>query len=194
MADTQRTRAALLALFGDNVTGQISEQDLRDFLVTIMPVEKKYEVDAWAEPLAGQGLTDKTARGWLIYSQTVDCDVSFGNVLYLRQSNTWSLANAAESAKNGLLAVPIDSYTSGYSLCILLRKGIIVNSSLSALFSGYKGQPVYLGSTGSEGSILVSLPTNSLKVVGVVEWSDTSTVGGTPYWRFEQHTWAIAGS
>ena len=36
MADTQRTRAAILNLFGDNVTGQISAQDLRDYVVTIM--------------------------------------------------------------------------------------------------------------------------------------------------------------
>ena len=36
MADTQRTRAAILALFADNVTGQTSVQDLRDYVVTIM--------------------------------------------------------------------------------------------------------------------------------------------------------------
>jgi hypothetical protein len=34
MADTQRTLAALQALFADNTTGDISPQDLRDFLVS----------------------------------------------------------------------------------------------------------------------------------------------------------------
>lgn len=36
MADTRRTRAELLASLADNSTGDISAQDLRDFLVTIM--------------------------------------------------------------------------------------------------------------------------------------------------------------
>jgi len=36
MADTQRTLAALQALFADNTTGDISPQDLRDFLVSSM--------------------------------------------------------------------------------------------------------------------------------------------------------------
>lgn len=34
MAETQRTLAALIALFADNTTGDISPQDLRDFLVS----------------------------------------------------------------------------------------------------------------------------------------------------------------
>lgn len=36
MADTQRSLAALQALFADNVAGDISEQDLRDFLVSVL--------------------------------------------------------------------------------------------------------------------------------------------------------------
>jgi hypothetical protein len=35
MADTQRTLAALLALLADNITGDISPQDIRDFLVSV---------------------------------------------------------------------------------------------------------------------------------------------------------------
>jgi hypothetical protein len=35
MADTQRTQAALLALLADNITGDISPQDIRDFLVSV---------------------------------------------------------------------------------------------------------------------------------------------------------------
>jgi len=38
MADTIRTRAALLALLADNTTGEISAQDLRDMLVSIFGV------------------------------------------------------------------------------------------------------------------------------------------------------------
>lgn len=37
MADTQRTIAALTALLADNGAGDISEQDLRDLFVTVVP-------------------------------------------------------------------------------------------------------------------------------------------------------------
>ncbi len=63
MADTQRTRAAILSLFADNVTGQISCQDLRDFQVTVMESEFANPGDFWAKPQAKYSLTDKTARG-----------------------------------------------------------------------------------------------------------------------------------
>lgn len=36
MADTQRLKSALIALLADNSTGEISEQDIRDMLVSIM--------------------------------------------------------------------------------------------------------------------------------------------------------------
>ena len=36
MADTQRTLAALLVLLADNVTGDISPQDMRDLLVSVL--------------------------------------------------------------------------------------------------------------------------------------------------------------
>jgi hypothetical protein len=39
MADTIRTRAAILALFADNFTGEISPQDLRDFVVSTWRAE-----------------------------------------------------------------------------------------------------------------------------------------------------------
>ena len=38
MADTVRTRASILALFADNTTGDISPQDLRDFVLSTMGV------------------------------------------------------------------------------------------------------------------------------------------------------------
>jgi len=40
MADTERTRSSILSLFADNTSGDISPQDLRDFVVTMMrPIE-----------------------------------------------------------------------------------------------------------------------------------------------------------
>jgi len=48
MSDTQRSRAAILSLLADNATGQISAQDLRDFVVTVMEEEFVNSGDFWA--------------------------------------------------------------------------------------------------------------------------------------------------
>ena len=49
MADTARTKTALAALFADNSTGNISPQDLRDFLETMHPAFASMYVSAAAE-------------------------------------------------------------------------------------------------------------------------------------------------
>ena len=71
MSDTQRTRAALLSLAADNTTGQFSLQDMRDFMVTVMEEEFTNPGDFWAKPNPKNTTTDKTARGWKIYSQYI---------------------------------------------------------------------------------------------------------------------------
>jgi len=45
MSDTIRSLDALLALFADNTTGQISAQDLRDFIVSAMATDVKFTSD-----------------------------------------------------------------------------------------------------------------------------------------------------
>lgn len=42
MADTIREQSAILALFADNTTGNISEQDLRDFVASAMSPKVKF--------------------------------------------------------------------------------------------------------------------------------------------------------
>lgn len=190
MADTQRTRAALLALLADNVTGQISAQDLRDVLVTIMEEEFSNPGDFWKEPSPKKTTTDKTARGWIDYSQTVGSDVSFGNILYLHASGVWKKANVATSTTTGLIGLAMDSYTSGDTTAQILRRGIVYDSSFSATFSGYIGKPVYLAS-GVAGSITVTQTTLSELVVGWIEASDAGAVALGKY-RFDPE-WAIRG-
>lgn len=190
MADTQRTRAALLSLFADNVTGQISAQDLRDFLVTIMNTEFVNEGDFWKDPDVKKITTDKTVRGWIDYSQTVGSDVSFGNILYLHTSNVWKKANVATSARTGLIGLACDSYASDLSTAQILRYGVVYDSSFSATFSGYIGRPVYLHS-GTAGSITVTITTLSQLIVGWVEGSDGTGVALGKY-RFNPE-WAIRG-
>ena len=59
MVDTVRTKAALQALFADNSSGDISPQDLRDFLVTTY-ADGGINVVA-DHGAVGDGVTDDTA-------------------------------------------------------------------------------------------------------------------------------------
>ena len=192
MADTQRTRAQLLTLFADNVTGQISEQDLRDFLVTIMEVEFVNPGDFWARPNAVNTTTDKSARGWMIYSQTVSEACSFMNAMVLGPSNTWLLADVADSTLTGLITLAMDSYAAGASNAQLLKEGMVYNSAFSATWSGNIGRPIYLQS-GAAGSVSVTITTNSVLVLGFIEGSDGSTIVASGKWYFKPE-WAVRGS
>ena len=191
MADTQRTRAQILALFADNTTGQISEQDLRDFVVTLMESEFVNPGDFWANPNAINTTTDKWARGAMIYSQTVSEACSFMNVMVLGPSNTWLLADVADSTLTGKVAMAMDSYAAGASNAQLLEEGLVYNSTFSATWSGNIGRPIYLQS-GAAGSISITITTNSILVVGWLVGSDGSTIVATGKFYFKPE-WAVRG-
>lgn len=180
MADTQRTRAAILALMADNTTGQISAQDLRDFVVTIMELEFAYAGDFWAQPAAAN-LTAEGVRGWMEYSQVMDSAVSFGEVIYKTVSGTWKRADCADSDENFVLALAAADIASDGSGTIL-RKGLIYKSALSGICSDYIGRPIYLDS-GVPGSFAgpASTPT-SAKIVGQIEDDDSVVIRFDPEW------------
>ncbi len=199
MADTQRTRAAILALFADNVTGQISAQDLRDFVVTVMQSEFVNSGDFWRGPTVGNITTDKTTRGWHDYSQVLHSDysASFGMPLaYDAQSGCWFPADLSNSAANPARGIAADSYASNNTSIIVLRKGLIYDSGLSRL-SGYVGKPVFLQSaaTVNSGSIDTTPGTSdsTLGIIGYVEGS-TVTADSVYKWRFDgTGNWAVTG-
>jgi hypothetical protein len=63
MADTRRDRAAILALFADNATQDISAQDLRDYVVTNLGGYAEIRVDDGSA--AQTGITTPTIMtGW----------------------------------------------------------------------------------------------------------------------------------
>lgn len=191
MADTQRTRAQILAIFADNVTGQINAQDNRDFIVTVMESEFLNPGDFWKQPSAKHTTTDADARGWIDYSQTVGSDCSAFNVLYLTASGEWMRADVADSSKTALLGMALDSYTSDTATAQILRDGVVYYSAWSALFSDNVGRPIYLDS-GVPGSISMGSTDNSVKIIGVVEASDTlgTAIGKM---RFKAD-WSVKGS
>lgn len=199
MADTQRTRAALITLFADNVTGQISAQDLRDFLVTVMETEFVNPGDFFNGPIPGSITTDKTTRGFHIYSQTLHSDysASFGMPLAMNGSGVWQPADLSNSSANPARAVPADSYASGATDMKLLLKGIIYDSGLSRL-SGYHGKPVFLQSAATVNSASIDVtPGTSVSTVGIIGYvlgSITVTYPSIYKWHFDgTGNWAVTG-
>lgn len=201
MANTQRTRAAILALFADNVTGQVSTQDARDMIVTVMePPEFTNPGDFFNEPIAGGITTDKTTRGFHLYSQTMHSDhsASFGMPLaYNQVSGTWIPADLSRSEANPARGIPADSYASGAVDVKILIKGIIYDSGLSRL-SGFIGKPVFLQSAAVSVSASMD-PTvgdsnSTVGILGYVIGSITVTYPSIYKWRFDgTGNWAVTG-
>lgn len=196
MADTQRTRAQLVALFADNVTGQISAQDLRDFLVTVMEAEFANPGDFWKQP-DYQQMTSDTVRGWIEYSQLISEAVSFGNVLTRGASGQWVLASgvigSAVSDKPLTLGVACDSYAIS-TFGNVLRRGLVYQSAFSASFADRIGWPVYLESD-VVGSITLNSQTSCL-VLGFVEPEQSTCLeNDTNVWRFDpSYGWGIVAN
>ena len=190
MADTRRTRAAIMALLADNVTAQISAQDLRDAQYTVMPDEFVNPADFFKQPIPVYTTTDKTGRGWIDYSQFIGEACSFGAILFMNTSGYWSLAAVSVSTQNACLGVALNSYAALVSTAEILRKGIVYNSLLSGTFSNHIGRPVYLAS-GSAGAINVSITSATSKVIGVVEGNSAGDSAGGK-WRFDP-PWSITG-
>jgi hypothetical protein len=168
MADTQRTRAAILALFADNVTGQISAQDLRDFVVTLMPSEFMYAGDFWVEPLAEYITTDMSVRGFIEYSQIAGADISALKPVCKNSLGYWEMANVSAATTRPAIGLAANSYASNASDIQILRRGYAMNASWSVRFSNYIGQPVYLCSGNSVGSLSITATTVQ-QILGIYE-------------------------
>lgn len=191
MADTQRTRAALLTILADNDTGQISEQDVRDLTVTIMEEEFVNPGDFFALPKPRYLTTDRTTKGAKDYSQIMLSDCSFGTILCLTPSGTWRPADATDSTLNPGLGLACASYLAAESQATILRRGMVFLSNWSGLLSGNIGRVVYLHS-GTAGSIAVTYPTAYRQRLGIVEPADIGSTGTLGKWRFDP-SWKVAG-
>jgi len=152
MVDTQRTRAAILGLFGDNVTGQISAQDARDMIVTIMEAEFINPGDFWKDPSARLISTDLTGKGWIDYSQQIASTCSFGNIMQMDGSGAWVLASFnGDSLLVTTVGVALGVYASETSVGQILRRGLFVQEDKKDEYAGSMGKPFYLlsGTAGS---------------------------------------------
>ena len=196
MADTVRGRATLLSLFADNVTGQISEQDLRDYLISIMSEDNGVAGDFWNTPQAKYHYTDKTAYGNTLHSQFIQEACSFGNVLCMDASTgCWKLADGGDSALQGYLGLAMDSYTANESQADVLIEGLVCNSNFSTTFSREIGSPICLDQTG-DGSIIIISVTSIASyirlgaVVPSTPMSITSAASTSSFWYFRPE-WTV---
>jgi len=184
MANTQRTRTALLALMADNVTGQVSCQDLRDFMVTVMESEFFNPGDFWRQP-DSQYITAEGIKGWIEYSQLISEACSFGNLLMRDTSGQWVLASGiigSVVSKPVVLAIAAESYTASV-FGTILRRGLVYQSAFSASFADEIGGPVYVKSDVA-GSITCTLATSAM-AIGIVEpEQSTGLENDTNIWRF----------
>jgi len=188
MADTARTRSTLLSTyFPDNVTGQIDAQDLRDGLVTWMPVEFENPMDFWKEPDYGQldGSVisdDQDYRGWVDYSQVMSQVVSFGALVVRTNSMTWHLGDHTYVNSCRVWGLACSEYAVGESQAKILRRGLIRNTGFSNAAGTWfqsgadplQGKPLWVCSVTSAGEVNVSgSPPNvaGSMVVGYVETS-----------------------
>lgn len=196
MADTQRTRAALLALFADNVTGQISPQDLRDYLVTVMNSEFSNVGDFWKQPDPQYLTTDRAVRGWVDYSQLISEAVSFGDVLARGPSGAWTLASVIGLGAAGysdivVLGMATDSYLAS-TVGNVLRQGIAKCAACSVQWSEGIGRIMYLDS-GLAGKLSVwsgALPSITIAVGYPELEGSVFTASLTNVFRFDP-SWTI---
>jgi len=186
MADTQRTRSALLTLFADNLTGQVGAQDLRDYTVTVMESEFANPGDFWKEPNAQYVVTDRTSRGWVDYSQLTGSACSFGNVMMLNASGAWirlDITGSDLSVVPRIYGVALDSYAVSDATAQILRRGLIKDSNLSGILSDGIGKAIYANS-GVAGSITAAQPTSAF-ILGYIEPEGIDyTLTYTDVWRF----------
>jgi hypothetical protein len=197
MSDTQRSRAEILALFADNVTGSISAADLRDFTVTVMEADFQFAGDFFTEPKPNFTTTDKTGRGWIDYSCIAGSDLSFGDAVCYDTSTSFLIrAHASNSNRMPVIGLTLDSYASNASNVQILRRGLFYDSSFSGAWSGFVGRPVYLAQ-GSAGRWSVTLPASVANsyppIIGIVEASTTGTFAGSGKFRFDP-MWFVVGT
>ena len=87
MVDTVRTMAEILALFADNVTGDISEQDLRDAIVS----GRSNQGQGWAFYTEGTAVTQGTAQAITASTRTQILNDGLGGATHAAQIQNMSV-------------------------------------------------------------------------------------------------------
>jgi hypothetical protein len=218
MADTQRTRAALQTLLADNVIGSISPQDVRDFLVTVMQLLADNVIgsispqdvrdflvtvmqeefvnanDFWCEPLPDQLTTDRTTRGYHLYSQVISENCSMGDVVFLNSNNAWSIGNASLLSLHAVYGLATESYLANATDFKVLRRGILYNSVDAEVnrLTGYIGSPLFFASA-TDGSYTPTDLDGHSCILGYVLPAGVGSVQCKGKIFFKGDAWSVIG-
>lgn len=102
MADLARSLAALQSLFADNTSGDISAQDLRDFLVAAYQPQGVFDHYIGLEDGVAVSSSDQTGKS-VIYANALK-----GNRLGLSDGSAWTMFTAPKFALGGLTGLTSD--------------------------------------------------------------------------------------
>jgi len=160
MASTKRALTVLQALFADNVTGTISPQDLRDFLVSAYP---------------GSDITlatDHTVNGKTgTFTNGNSGSVNFGDVCYIAADGDMEFADADDVATMPGVYMALDTIVAGAS-GEWLRTGWVRDDSWNWTVGGL----IYISTTGTTGNTLTQTPVSGeddqLQIVGIATHAD----------------------
>jgi hypothetical protein len=175
------------------VTGQISAQDVRDFLVTVMEAEFANPGDFWKNPSPREISTDRTGKGWIDYSQQIASTCSFGTIMQMDDSGAWIKASFnGNSLLITTLGVALESYLSETSIGQILRRGLYVHSKASTMWTGSMGKP-FVVLSGTAGSMTRTLDQSETVVLGWPEPMHSANASTGHIFRFEPG-WAAVGT
>lgn len=109
---------------------------------------------------------NQTSEGPVTGSLNAGATITIMDIVYLGSAGTWLLADAdAASTGSGLLAISLESKTSGQAMRVALPGSVIRNDSWAW---ATVGAPLYLSTTA--GGITDTAPTGTDDVVRVVGW------------------------
>ena len=115
-------------------------------------------------------------QGTVLYSETAVVTITFGQLCYRTQSNTWQLADATTfaSAAVNMLGICVSTAGSGSSTSILIN-GFVVPAAAYATVAK-SGEPLFMSTTA--GSMTKTSPLvagNIVRIIGNTFWFSNST-------------------
>ncbi len=166
MPDTVRTLAALQALLADNVAGDISAQDVRDFLVSVYPTEVGVQV----KRTAGQSINTGTETAINFTAENFDTDGFHDN----------AVNNERLTVPAGLGGVYLVSAQVGWSTSTIARytARLYKNGSTFATMVGYVDMDdlVAIGQ-----QVMAIIPMDATDFIGLYVFHDNGVATDTTF-------------
>jgi hypothetical protein len=193
MPDTERTRAAILALLADNTTGDISPQDMRDTVVSLYAIDRAMTISDF-DTETTSGSANPNGRGAVAFSDSLYTAVWTGSAWqYYNGSarvtrpptSSWSWTNqnsATVSTSRGVLDFTF-AQINGTGGTVYSRSAPATPWVLTARFVVVAGGPTGFYNCGicaresSTGKLIAIGPCNAPAIRHQI-WSDINTLGG----------------